>query len=140
MLRIEFEEPQFEKCNCCNAKITRMTRFVYQDNEAFAYYYAKFEDHSNPKIAECLVVLCEWDENNDKIIKKTGFPLKIWEKDDNFNITLTNKDESPWKNIPEVEILDREQSLNHPQKSDVFHITDHIVTEDMPIVHYFEGK
>ncbi|GJQ07275.1 hypothetical protein CAPN010_14330 [Capnocytophaga cynodegmi] len=140
MITIEFEAPKFEKCNCCNANITQLTRFVYQDNEAFAYYYAKFEDHNDPKVVECLVVLCEWDENNEEIIKKTGFPLKIWAKDDNYNITLTNKDECPWKNIPEVEILDREQSLNHLQKSDVFHITDHIVAEDMPIIRYFEGK
>ncbi|MFK8297205.1 hypothetical protein ACI76O_02300 [Capnocytophaga cynodegmi] len=139
MITIEFEAPKFEKCNYCNAKITQLTRFVYQDNEAFAYYYAKFEDHNNPKVVECLVVLCEWDENNEKIIKKTGFPLKIWVKDDNYNITLTKKDECPWKNIPEVEILDREQSLNHLQKSDVFHITDHIVTEDKEVIAYFEN-
>ena len=137
MITIEFEKPQFEKCNCCDAKITRLTRFVYQDNEAFAYYYAKIEDHSDPKVVECLVVLCEWDDNNENIIKKTGFPLTIWVKDDNFNVTLINKDECAWKNIPEVEILDREQSLNHPQKSDLFHITDHIVVDDKEVIAYF---
>ena len=137
MITIEFEKPQFEKCNCCDAKITRLTRFVYQDNEAFAYYYAKIEDHSDPKVVECLVVLCEWDDNNENIIKKTGFALTIWVKDDNFNVTLINKDECAWKNIPEVEILDREQSLNHPQKSDVFHITDHIVVDDKEVIAYF---
>lgn len=137
MIAIEFEAPQFEKCNCCDAKITRLTRFVYQDNEAFAYYYAKIEDHSDPKVVECLVVLCEWDDNNENIIKKTGFALTIWVKDDNFNVTLINKDECAWKNIPEVEILDREQSLNHPQKSDVFHITDHIVVDDKEVIAHF---
>ena len=137
MITIEFEKPQFEKCNCCDAKITRLTRFVYQDNEAFAYYYAKIEDHSDPKVVECLVVLCEWDDNNENIIKKTGFALTIWVKDDNFNVTLINKDECAWKNIPEVEILDREQSLNHPQKSDVFHITDHIVVDDKEVIAHF---
>lgn len=137
MITIEFEKPQFEKCNCCDAKITRLTRFVYQNNEAFAYYYAKIEDHSDPKVVECLVVLCEWDDNNENIIKKTGFALTIWVKDDNFNVTLINKDECAWKNIPEVEILDREQSLNHPQKSDVFHITDHIVVDDKEVIAYF---
>lgn len=137
MITIEFEKPQFEKCNCCDAKITRLTRFVYQDNEAFAYYYAKIEDHSDPKVVECLVVLCEWDDNNENIIKKTGFALTIWVKDDNFNVTLINKDECAWKNIPEVEILDREQSLNHPQKSDLFHITDHIVVDDKEVIAYF---
>lgn len=137
MITIEFEKPQFEKCNCCDAKITRLTRFVYQNNEAFAYYYAKIEDHSDPKVVECLVVLCEWDDNNENIIKKTGFALTIWVKDDNFNVTLINKDECAWKNIPEVEILDREQSLNHPQKSDLFHITDHIVVDDKEVIAYF---
>ena len=137
MITIEFEKSQFEKCNCYDAKITRLTRFVYQNNEAFAYYYAKIEDHSDPKVVECLVVLCEWDDNNENIIKKTGFALTIWVKDDNFNVTLINKDECAWKNIPEVEILDREQSLNHPQKSDVFHITDHIVVDDKEVIAYF---
>ena len=137
MITIEFEKPQFEKCNCCDAKITRLTRFVYQNNEDFAYYYAKIEDHSDPKVVECLVVLCEWDDNNENIIKKTGFALTIWVKDDNFNVTLINKDECAWKNIPEVEILDREQSLNHPQKSDVFHIIDHIVVDDKEVIAYF---
>ena len=137
MITIEFEKPQFEKCNCCDAKITRLTRFVYQNNEAFAYYYAKIEDHSDPKVVECLVVLCEWDDNNENIIKKTGFALTIWVKDDNFNVTLINKDECAWKNIPEVEILDREQSLIHPHKSDIFHITDHIVIDDKEVIAYF---
>lgn len=139
MITIEFESPEVERCSCCNEVITRLTRFVYQDHDAFAYYYALLEQHANPKVAMCLVVLLEWGEKNDEIIGKTGFPLRIWQGESGFNAMLLDASESPWKDIQNVQILNRNESLQHPQKSDVFHIVDHMVGEDQEIVAYFKA-
>ncbi|GIJ96754.1 hypothetical protein CAPN001_13230 [Capnocytophaga stomatis] len=137
MLKIEFEAPNYNHCECCDSLITNLTRFVYDDEGCLGYYYAVIEPHHR-KVVQCMVVLCEWDEAGRKVIKKTGFPLTIWEKNDNFNISLQDKTDCPWKNLTDVEILNREDSLKHPHISDIFHITDHIVTEDTHIINYFE--
>lgn len=51
MLEIEFEDPTVDQCECCGAEEVRLTRFVYQDGDAFAVYYAKFtRGHSKPVV------------------------------------------------------------------------------------------
>ena len=45
MIRIEFEDQVKERCECCGGTTTRLTRFVYKDNDAFAVYYAMFSDN-----------------------------------------------------------------------------------------------
>lgn len=139
MLHIEFEAPDIQPCRCCGQDVTRLTRFVYQDGDALAYYYALLEAHGPPRVAMLLVVMCEWDAAGQHIIRKTGFPLRLWEDADNFNLALLDKDECPWQDLPEVRILSRDESLPHPLKANVFHIADHITLEDQALRNYFSA-
>lgn len=139
MLNIEFEAPDIQPCHCCGADVTRLTRFVYQDGDALAYYYALLEAHSQPRAAMLLVVMCEWNAEGDRIIRKTGFPLRMWEGADNFNFALLNKDECPWQDLPDVHILSRDASLPHPLKADVFHIADHMAAQDPALRDHFSA-
>lgn len=134
---IEFEKPHFISCECCGEKIIRLTRFVYQNNDAFAYYYAEIQPHLEEKRIKCLVVICEFE--GDEIVKKIGFPLGLWENENGYVVSLLNADEIPWQNIENVEIINREIALNHPYKSDVFKITDTIFETDKEIISFFEG-
>ena len=69
---------------------------------------------------------------------RTAFAVDIWDDDDNWAVSVTNRSESPWDHIEFLgNILDREEALNHPLIKDVFHITDHIVLEDKPVVQFF---
>ena len=69
---------------------------------------------------------------------RTAFAVDIWDNEDSWVVTVIDKDQSPWSYVDFLgNILNREEALNHEWISDVFHITDHIVTEDKPVMEYF---
>ncbi|MBO9635198.1 MAG: hypothetical protein J7578_18960 [Chitinophagaceae bacterium] len=137
MLNIEFEEPTIEKCSCCGCDIIILTRFVYNENGAYAVYYAKFEKGHGNKIVNGLISLGNWYEGSEPE-HRVAFPFRIWLKENDFQIGLTDREESPWAEVAYLgRILDREDALQHPWLAEVFHITDHIVANDKPVVEYF---
>lgn len=137
MIEIEFEEPKEERCECCGNTTTRLTRFVYQDGDAFAVYYVLFTEGHDDKVAYSLIGLGEWGEGGEPEMR-TAFAVKIWVNKDGWVVTVTDKDESPWSHVEFLgKILDREKALQHPWIKDVYHITDHIVAEDKPVIAFF---
>jgi hypothetical protein len=138
MIEIEFENPIKDKCVCCGEEEIRLTRFVYQDGDAFAVYYAKFIKNHGDKVVYGLIGLGEWGEGTESL-DRTAFPFKIWANKDNYQVGLNSKEESPWKDVDFLgKILDRLEGLTHPFIKDVFHITDHMVTEFKVIVDYLQ--
>ena len=137
MIEIEFETPTVDKCDCCGQEEVRLTRFVYQNGDAFAVYYAKFTKTHQDKVVYGLIGLGKWGEDGAQS-DRIAFPFKIWTKQDNYQVGLVDKEESPWKDVEYLgKILDREDALNHPWIKDVFHITDHMVRDDKVIAEYF---
>jgi hypothetical protein len=48
---------------------------------------------------------------------------------------------SPWAHSAFIgRTLDRAEALAHPWLPEVFHITDHMVQEDVPLREYLEGR
>lgn len=140
MLEIEFEEPTIELCECCGAETTRLTRFVYQDDDAFAVYYAKFTRGHDKKVVYGLIGLGKWGEGAEPE-DRLAFPFRIWTNDEYYQVGLVDREESPWSDATYLgRILDREEALTHPWVKDVFHITDHIVVDDKLITEYFEQE
>ena len=138
MIEIAFEEPQYEVCECCGNKSTRLTRFVYQNNDAFAVYYALFTRSHKDKLVHGIIGLGEWGDDEKGPEERLAFPFKIWTTETNYQIGITSKEESPWSHVTFLgRILDKEEALNHEWIKDVFHITDHIVSEDKEVVEYF---
>ncbi len=136
MLKIEFEEPTTELCTCCGKETIRLTRFVYENADAFAIYYIKFTKDHEEKIATGIISIGDWGTDEEPI-NRFSFPFKIWTKEDHYQIGLIDSKESPWKHEMLGKILDRKEALQHPWIKDVFHITDHIVVEDKEVVEYF---
>jgi len=137
MLKIEYEKYKREKCECCGGTTTRLTRFVYQEECAFAVYYALFTTGHARKVAYVLIGLGEWGEGGSPE-NRTAFAVKIWDNNGDWAVTAVDKEESPHGDITFLgKVLDRERALQHPWIKDVFHITDHIVIEDEPIMSYF---
>lgn len=136
MLEIEFDEPQREQCQCCGNTTTRLTRFVYQYGDAFAVYFALFTEGHEDQVVHLLIGLGEWGEDAPPE-KRTAFAVKIWQ-DDNWNVTVTDRIQSPWRRTEFLgNILDREEALNHPWIQDVFHISDYVVMQDKLVIDYF---
>ena len=138
MIEIEFETPIEDKCVCCGEEEIRLTRFVYQDGDAFAVYYAKFTKNHDDKVVYGLIGLGAWGEGAEPF-DRIAFSFKIWTNNDNYQVGLTDREESPWKEVDFLgKILDRQEGLTHPFIKDVFHITDHMVTDDKVIVDYLQ--
>lgn len=120
--------------------MVNLTRFVYQDGDAFAVYYARFNTGHASKKVEGLISLGEWGEGSlskDRL----AFPFRIWSTEEEFQVGLIDKEESTWKDVDLFgEILDRNIALQSPLLKDVFHITDHMVTEDKPIMDFFSTR
>ncbi|MCD0455453.1 hypothetical protein LPB85_08320 [Chryseobacterium sp. LC2016-27] len=139
MLEIEFEEPLSEICDCCGNTTVKLTRFVYENDNAFAIYYIRFtKDHDDKEVLG-LVSLGDW--GTDEISEnRTSFLFKLWFDNENWNVSILDGEESPWNSEILGKILQRQEALKHPWIKDVFHITDHIVEEDQELIKYFNSQ
>ena len=136
MIEIEFEEPNRFSCECCGNESVSLTRFVYKDGDAHGVYYARFTIGHEDKVVYGLISLGEWGEGSEPKDRR-AFPFRIWTKGENYQVGLTNKEDSPWSHADFLgKMLDREEALKHPWIKEVFHITDHMVSDDALIVDY----
>ncbi len=80
----------------------------------------------------------EWgDEESPEM--RTTFAVKLWANDDGYVVFLIDRIDSPWDDVEYLgNILDREEALGHPLKSQVFELTDEMVVQDKLIKDYLE--
>lgn len=140
MIKIEFEPPTESVCECCGNTTVRLTRFVYQDGDAHAVYYAQFTKGHRQKRVSGLIGLGDWGDGATPE-GRVAFPFQIWMTKGNFNVGLVDAADSPWSNVTFLgRILNRAEALKHAWISDVFHITDHMVSDDKEVMRYFEAQ
>lgn len=138
MLRIEYEDPVKSVCECCGNTTFRLTRFVYQDDDAFAVYYAQFTHGHDNKRLSGIIGLGEWGNDEIGPEGRLAFPFQIWQKDDNWVVGMVDACDSPWSDVTFLgRIQNRDEALAHRWITDVFHITDHMVDDDKEIVNFF---
>lgn len=140
MIDIEFEKPVYEVCDCCGGTTTRLTRFVHRDGDAYAIYYAMYSDNHPERVVKVAVSLGGWGE--DAIPQnRTAFALAVRCDESEYMVTVVDADESPWQGARIIgKMLNRDQALNHPWIGDVFHLSDHMVTDDPEIKSFFEAS
>jgi hypothetical protein len=139
MLTIECEEPTNRSCECCGGVTTSLTRFVFDDGDAYAAYYACFGPKHPDRIVQALVSIGEWGEGSEPW-DRVAFPLEIRVTQAEFQIGLVDRENSPWKDVQVMgRVLDREEALAHERIQEVFHITDHMVVDDSVLRAYFDG-
>lgn len=140
MIEIELIEPKKSICECCNKETTSLTRFVYNDEAAFAIYYAVFSENHVEDGVIGIISLGDWGE--DEISpNRVAFAFRLWQDENNHNVTITDANESPWRDSKIIgRKLTREEALSHIWIEDVFHITDHIVVDDDEIKTFLQGE
>ena len=141
MLTIELSAPVVgEPCKCCGGRTTKLTRFVYSDGDAYAVYWAIFSENHPHRFVSVLISIGEWTEDAPPS-RRCSFYVQIWTKGDNYQVSVRDAAESPWDTAEFMgRTLDRAEGLAHPRIKDVFHITDHIVVEDTPIIEYLNAN
>jgi hypothetical protein len=139
MDEIEFEEPYYESCSCCGARITRLTRFVTRDGDAFAVYYAKYSNGPEHNDVQILAGFGDWAEDAPEEAR-TAISFKIWQDDQNFNTTIVGPEDGRWEATILGRKLEREEALTSEWLKEVFDLSNHIVRCDEPIKQFFDGK
>jgi Mrp family chromosome partitioning ATPase len=141
MLSIEFEpENQSEPCECCGGKTTSLTRFVYNDGDAYAVYYAKFSNNHPERVVVATVSLGEWGEGSTPD-QRVAFALELRNSENEYQVGLIDAQFSPWQDAKTIgRTLSRDEALAHPLVKEAFHVTDHMVTDDAPIHEYLNAS
>jgi hypothetical protein len=138
MIEIEFEAPVQEGCDCCGGTTTRLTRFVHRDGDAYAIYFARYSDNHPERVVQLAVSLGDWGDDAGPE-NRIAFALVMRCDESNHLVTVVDADESPWQSARIIgKMLNRDEALNHQWLKDVFHITDHMVVDDLEIKTYFE--
>ena len=136
MLTIEFSPPKHETCPCCGSTVTYLTRFVSQDGHAWAIYCVYLSATHSSDFVPVLVSIGEWADDAPSSGRQSFF-LHIREGDEQYSVNVRDADESPWDRDGFFgRTLDRVEALRHPRLSDVFHIADHIVTQDVLVIEH----
>jgi hypothetical protein len=139
MLTIEFSEPTSKTCECCGGVTRSLTRFVYEDGDAYAIYYARFGVTHEPRIVEAVVSIGQWEEGSGPW-DRVAFPFRVRSAESEYQVTVVDSDESPWKGVTLLgRMLDRAEALRHERLREVFHISDHMVRDDQPLRDYLNG-
>jgi hypothetical protein len=87
VISIEFDPPKTERCKCCGGVNTRLTRFVYNNGDAYAIYYALFS-YSHPlEHVSLLVGIGEWGEGAPPA-KRKAFYLRIRAGKENYEVEV----------------------------------------------------
>ena len=140
MIRIEFEEPKQHICAQCGGITTSLTRFVYQDDDAYAVYYARYCDSHPHRDVDAVVSLGSWGVEGVPA-DRVAFALRLWGSKDNYNVQVYDGEESPWAHAELIgRKLSRDEALSHPWISDVFHISDHMVADDEPLQRFLNSS
>lgn len=136
MLTFEFAEPDRSRCGCCGGVTISLTRFVYEDGDAYAVYYARFGEQHEPRVVEAVVSIGEWGEGAGPWDRR-AFPLRLRAAETEYQVTVVDAAESPWQGVDLLgRMLDREEALADERLPEVFHVTDHMVADDHEIRKY----
>jgi hypothetical protein len=139
MLTFDFEEPSSSTCECCGGVTRSLTRFVYEDGDAYAIYYARFGVGHEPRVVEAVVSVGEWGEGSGPW-DRVAFPFRLRATESEYQVTVVDAAESPWVDVELLgRMLDRAEALDHERLQDVFHISDHMVRDDAPLRDYLNG-
>jgi hypothetical protein len=139
MLTFEFEEPNRSRCDCCGGVTVSLTRFVYEDGDAHAIYYARFGEQHEPRVVEAVVSVGEWGEGAGPW-DRVAFALRLPAAESEYQVTVVDAAESPWQGVGLLgRMLDREEALAHERLAEIFHVTDHMVVDDQAIREHLDG-
>jgi hypothetical protein len=140
---IELADRTEDECSCCGGRLIRLTRFVHRDGAAHAVYYGDFSPDHPERSVRVVLSMGEWAgwDGGKAPAARVAFALRIRATEAEFQVMVVDAVESPWHDVKALgKMLNRKNALAHPWIQEVFHITDHIVTQDRDVKEYLEGQ
>lgn len=139
-IKIEIGNPRTpRKCECCGATIQSSHGFVYRDDWAFAVYQAAWCDgHPQDQVNARIEVGGDWG-NPDNRPNHEYFGIRIFRTPRETAFGFIGPEESMWVSDEEApRFLSREAALAHPLKSEIFHIAEHLASDDTRIKDFLD--
>jgi len=130
-LRVEpAGEDNVAQCACCGAQSRSVHGFVYNDDDAYAIYYAGWSDTHPEKGVSIAIAVGEWSEGSSPA-DRTSVGITAKSTPSAIEFSVLNGDESPWAYTPLFgQMLDRDRALTHPRLKEIFHVAEHVVRDD----------
>jgi hypothetical protein len=141
-ITIELADRIEDACSCCCGRLIRLTRFVHRDGAAHAIYYADFSPDHPQRSVRVALSLGAWGgwEGGKVPPERVAFALRIRVNEAEFQVGVVDAAESRLHDVKALgRMLKRKKALAHPWIQEVFHITDHMVTQDRDLKEYLEG-
>jgi len=137
MLSFEFETPRDQgPCPCCGGNTTALTRFVHKDGDAYAVYLASYSDNHPERVVSLIAGLGEWGEGTTPAAR-VAIAMQLRNTATGYAVAVIDGSASPWANATFLgHLLSREEAMASPQIGAALHLTDHIVSQDQPIIQY----
>ncbi len=134
MIEVEHDEIEESKCDCCGNKSLLFTRYLYENEDPTMVYLCTFVKGHIPKIISGIISIGDWSHDG-KPSDRFAFPFMIKLENENYHVMMDHKKYSPWKDTTILgKILDRNESLSHELKPEVYEVLDYIVTEDEEVI------
>ena len=125
------------RCDDCGGNTTTLTGYVHKDGDAFAVYFARLSADHPERAVQALVGIGDRGEGTSEV-ERRAFALEMRKGPDGVGVQVVEGSESPWQRQKVLgRFLSREEALRDPALHDVFHITDHMFTDDPTIREHF---
>jgi hypothetical protein len=132
---IEYVDPVDIPCQCCGARMTRLTRFVSREGAPSAIYRALLPFGTHERQADVVISLGDW-AGNASSSDCVSFAIHLTADQKNFNVSFVEPDQTSWASDVLGRLLSRAEALQHPWKRQVLAISNQMVEADEPIVAY----
>lgn len=133
MTKITIEQgPEQESkfCTCCGNKTLTVHGFVYDDNNAYAVYFASWTPGHRERGLSMAIGLGEWGEGSSSG-KRRSIGLECRTTGEQYQFMVIEPEQSPWGKSEFLgQMLPREKARDDFQIKEFFQIADHIVQED----------
>jgi hypothetical protein len=115
-------------CGCCGESYRKVWGFLYDDDSAYAVYYATLSSHDRRRRVEMAIGIGNWGEHS-KVEDRLSMALDVQA---GFKMTIVDAADSPWVEAQTLlgKMLDRSEALAHPLKDEFFRIADYVVLND----------
>ena len=140
MLRLELAERiDMIECDKCGTPYRRVYGTIYEDEQGLGIYSADLHTKEHDLRVLPALGMRYWDAKADAWAT-CSCTIEVWPTDAEYQMAVRDAAASPYRDGHLMgRVLDREELLARPERDGVFHMADHIVTDDPRVRSHLDG-